>query len=384
MQLLSADNAQSVFAGLQCLVTLCKVFRYKTKDSRDDFDRVTAAAFPLILDIGTKLLGETSVEAGEMTKLILKAYKHAIYSDMAEHLRDQTSIVAWCTLFIKVVEKEMPQDALGEDLEERASHPWWKSKKWAYSNLNRLFVRYGNPTAISSGGDDYKEFANMFINNFAPEILKAYLQQVDHWVAKRSYLTKICLSYIVAFMDECIKPKSTWNHLRPHMENLVQHVLFPILCMTQDDLDLFKEDPTEYIHRKLNFFEEATSPDVAVTNFLNSVAKHRRTTTFTVLNFVNEVVNKYENAPDNEKNHVEKEGALRMIGTLSDIILGKKSPIADKVEYFFVRHVFPEFSSPYGYLRARACNVLEKFAELKFHDENVGTERILPKPLTFC
>lgn len=28
-----------------------------------------------------------------------------------------------------------------EDLEERETNHWWKAKKWAYANLNRLFVR---------------------------------------------------------------------------------------------------------------------------------------------------------------------------------------------------------------------------------------------------
>lgn len=59
-----------------------------------------------------------------------------------------------------------------------------------------------------------------------------------------------------------------------------------------------------------------------------------------------------------------------MIGTLSGVILGKKSPIADQVEYFFVRHVFPEFRSPHGFLRARACDTLEKFEQLDFKDPN--------------
>lgn len=59
-----------------------------------------------------------------------------------------------------------------------------------------------------------------------------------------------------------------------------------------------------------------------------------------------------------------------MIGTLSGVILGKKSPIAEQVEYFFVRHVFPEFRSPHGFLRARACDTLEKFEALDFKDPN--------------
>ena len=52
------------------------------------------------------------------------------------------NMVGWCTLFLTVVGKEAPAEALDEDLEERERNHWWKAKKWAYANLNRLFVRY--------------------------------------------------------------------------------------------------------------------------------------------------------------------------------------------------------------------------------------------------
>ena len=55
----------------------------------------------------------------------------------------QDRMVGWCTLFIRVVSKEAPPNALSEDFDERESNHWWKAKKWAYANLNRLFVRYG-------------------------------------------------------------------------------------------------------------------------------------------------------------------------------------------------------------------------------------------------
>lgn len=51
-------------------------------------------------------------------------------------------MVGWCTLFIQVVNKDAPLEAMPEDLEDRELNHWWKSKKWAYANLNRLFVRY--------------------------------------------------------------------------------------------------------------------------------------------------------------------------------------------------------------------------------------------------
>jgi len=159
-----------------------------------------------------------------------------------------------------------------------------------------------------------------------------------------------------------------WVHLKPHMETLISHMLFPILCQSDEDLELFQDDPAEYLHRKLNFYEEVSAPDIAATNFLNTLTKSRRKQTFVVLQFVNNIVNKYESAPDDQKDPREKEGALRMIGTLAPVILGKKSPIADQVELFFVRHVFPEFRSPHGFLRARACDTLEKFERLDFKD----------------
>lgn len=212
------------------------------------------------------------------------------------------------------------------------------------------------------------EFSKSFLTNFAPEILKGYLQSVEKWASKTTWLSKPSLSYTLSFLDECVKPKSMWNHLKPHMDTLISHVFFPILCQSDEDVELFDSDPPEYLHRKLNFYEEVSAPDVAATNLLVSLTKSRKKQTFSILNFVNGVVNKYESAPDDQKNAREKEGALRMIGTLASVILSKKSPIADQVEYFFVRHVFPEFRSPHGFLRARACDTLGKFEQLEFKD----------------
>ena len=248
---------------------------------------------------------------------------------------------------------------------------WWKCKKWSYANLNRLFIRYGNPTTITkSSTPDYTPYAKTFISTFAHEILKGYLTEIDKWVSKTQWLSNSALSYTLVFMEECVKPKAMWDHLKPHMDNLIAHFVFPILCQSDEDIELFEDDPSEYLHRKLNFYEEVSAPDVAATNFLVSLTKNRKKQTFSILTFVNSVVSKYESEPEEQKQPREKEGALRMIGSLASVILGKKSPIADQVEYFFVRHVFPEFRSPHGFLRARACDTLEKFEQLDFKDPN--------------
>jgi hypothetical protein len=231
--------------------------------------------------------------------------------------------------------------------------------------------RYGNPSTASKSvsAPDYGPFAKTFVATFAPEILKGYLQEIDKWV-KGQWLSKPALSYTLVFLEECIKPKAMWDHLKPHLDSLITHLIFPMLCQTDEDIELFETDPPEYLQRKLNVYDEITAPDVAATNFLKQLARSRKKQTFAILTFVNGIVSKYEAAPDDQKQPREKEGALRMIGTLSTVILGKKSPIADQVEYFFVRHVFPEFRSPHAYLRARACDTLNRFEQLDFKDPN--------------
>lgn len=232
-----------------------------------------------------------------------------------------------------------------------------------------ILSRHGNPSSPGKQ-DGALQFAKNFATTIAPEILKHYLQEIEKWVAKTSWLSRPCLSYVLVFLDESVRPKEMWVHLKPHLTNLVTHFVFPVLCLSTEDVEQFEEEPEEYLHRKLNYFEEASAPDIAATNFLVNLTKNRRKEVFEILKFVNAVVNEYEQSTDDKKNHIAKEGALRMIGTLAPVILGKKSPIADQVEYFLVRYVFPDFTSPLGYLRARACDTIEKFEQLNFQDQN--------------
>ena len=79
VSLLNAQDAGSVFAGLQCLLAICRVYRFKMGETRGDFDKIVEMTFPQLLNIGNGLVNESSLEAGELLRTVLKAYKHAIY-----------------------------------------------------------------------------------------------------------------------------------------------------------------------------------------------------------------------------------------------------------------------------------------------------------------
>jgi hypothetical protein len=79
MQLLATNDANSVFAGLQCMLAICRVYRFKAGEKRTDFDKIVEHSFPHLLNIGNKLVEEESLEAAEMLRTVVKSYKHSIH-----------------------------------------------------------------------------------------------------------------------------------------------------------------------------------------------------------------------------------------------------------------------------------------------------------------
>ena len=234
MQLMHTQDASSVFAGLQCLLAVCRTYRFRAGEAdRGNLDKVVEASFPRLLAVGNNLVQETNPEAGEMLRIVVKCYKHAIYYELPKPLRAHQATVDWCTLFLRIISTPAPDYAMSEDIDEREMNHWWKSRKWCYANLNRLFVRYGNPTGLSSSQEkDLGDFPKNFITNFAPEILKGYLSEIEKWVGGNHWLSKPSLSYTLIFLEECVKPKIMWDVLKQHMDSLIKHLIFPVLCQT--------------------------------------------------------------------------------------------------------------------------------------------------------
>ncbi|KAF9586016.1 hypothetical protein BGW38_010410 [Lunasporangiospora selenospora] len=365
--LLQSQDPKIVFVGLLGLKEVLRVYKFKIED-REPLDEIIANFFPAIQQIGAGLITANNVEAAEMLKIIFKCYHYTIQVDLSSRQMDSASLIPWGTLFIQMVEKTIPAEGLPTDPEELEKHPWWKAKRWAFQCLNRLYTRYGNPTALTSNSK-FKAFAKAFTANFAPNILTSYLKQVELWVAKQSWLSPRVLCLIGNFFEESVKDKSIWAIIKPHSETLISHFVFPQLCFTADNEALWVDDPVEYVHSRIDMLEDFTSPSTAAVNFLTIMARYRRNAFMQALNLANSALQKYNESPAEAKNPREKDGALVMVGSLSSLILRKKS-LSSMMEPFFVNHVFPEFKSQHPFLRARACEMINQFSDLDFEDPN--------------
>lgn len=217
-------------------------------ERRDPLKEIIKLTFPSIQAICEKLVPLDTVEAAELLKLALKIYHSSIQVDLPKSLQDPSSLVPWGTIFLQLVDKKIPFEALPAEPEE---YVWWKTKKWAYHCLNRLFGKYGNPALLPSSAKTYATFAKSFVTNFAPNILQTYLQQIESWIKKEHWMSNKCLALSAAFFDDSIKHKITWKIIKPHTETLVAHFLYPQLCFSAEDEQLWTEDSVEYVHKKI-------------------------------------------------------------------------------------------------------------------------------------
>lgn len=184
-----------------------------------------------------------------------------------------------------------------------------------------------------------------------------------------AWLPPRVLQQTLNYLNQAVSHAHTWKILKPHMAAIIQDVLFPLMSYTADDDGLWEVDPREYIRVKFDVFEDFVSPVSAAQTLLHSACKKRKDMLEKTMLMLTQVLNNPATEPP------QKDGALRMVGSLADILL-KKKLYRDQLDQLFIKYVFPEFNSARGHMRARACWVLHFFCEFPFKQENVLVEAV--------
>ncbi|MPC45668.1 Importin-7 [Portunus trituberculatus] len=136
------------------------------------------------------------------------------------------------------------------------------------------------------------------------------------------------------------------------MLSVVQDVLFPLMCYSDADQELWNSDPYEYVRVKFDIYEDLVSPVTAAQGLLLSTVRKRKEMLEKTMVFLMQVLT----TPNVDPRH--KDGVMHMIGTLGGVLL-KKKIYKDQMETMIAQYVFPEFQSPFGFMRARVIKETE-------------------------
>jgi hypothetical protein len=369
LQLLYSQNLESAYTGLLCFAKVCSSYRWTTNEERPQLDILINQHFQTLLTVADTLLKQESQEAGEMTVLVLKIYKYVTYHDLPAPLQSLQAIQDWGNIHVAVINKPLPEEVMELQINDRKLHPWVKTKKWACANLFRLFDRYGSQSL--SKKFSYDSFKSVYTENFVPQLLSLYLSQVDQWCSNRLWMSEEQLFYVLNFLEKSIIEKHTWNLLKPHIELLVSHFIFPLLCPSDETLDQFENDPEDYIHTKLDIFDDNNASDLAAISLLMTLTRKKKKTTLEpILQFAFGQLNELKDPTTQSIQEAKRlEGALRLIGSLVDHFVNEKSPYYPQMEGLLQQFIYPHFNSRYAFIKARTCEIASKFADIPLQQE---------------
>ncbi|KAE8222862.1 hypothetical protein CF319_g4012 [Tilletia indica] len=371
LQMLSTEDPQTLFAGLSALLEAIRAFRWKSQHA-GTMDEIVSAAFPSILATGQRLLqapNATAPEAGSLLYLMLKCYKTSMESHLTKHQQTDESIVPWGQLLLAIVDKDIDASQLPDDEDARELAPWWKAKKWAYFSLNKLFFAFGNPSQLPPSKSMYKPFAQRFAQLFAPEILKVYLRKTEQYVAGQAWLSKRAKRFQFRFYEQCVRPTTTWQLLKPSVNDIVQKFVLPTLSWSALDEELWELDSADYVRSQTEGNDDHASPHFAAKDFLTTlVTKRAKATLQPQLAFITAVITGYPGT----YNAAQKDGALNMCSALSSLMV-KHPLVSNTLDSFVLNHVVTELQSEHRFLRFHACEVIKEFDKDGMHWQNEKT-----------
>ncbi|KAK2459212.1 secondary alcohol dehydrogenase (SADH2) [Trifolium repens] len=362
------QDHQQVYSALFVLRILSIKYEFKSDEDRTPAYHIVEETFPHLLNIFNSLvqIPNPSLEVADLIKLICKIFWSSIYLEIPKILFDQNVFNAWMVLFLNVLERPVPLEGQPIDPDLRKSWGWWKVKKWTIHILNRLYTRCGD---LKLRNTENRAFAQMFHKHFAGKILDCHLNLLNV-IRVGGYLPDRVINLVLQYLSNCISKKSMYTVLQPRLDVLLFEIVFPLMCFNDDDQKLWDEDPHEYVRKGYDIIEDLYSPRTASVDFVSELVRKRREDNFhKFIQFIVEILKRYNEAPVEYKSYRQKDGALLAIGTLCDK-LKQTEPYKSELERMLVQHVFPEFGSSVGHLRAKAAWVAGQYAHISFSDQN--------------
>ncbi|VDN58588.1 unnamed protein product [Dracunculus medinensis] len=306
--LLHSMDGPSWLGALLVIRRLVKLYEYRRVKEKKQLVETMSILMPMLYERLITLMPDNSQESCLLQKIILKVFYGLVQFSLNLEMFSMETLGMWFEQLRLVVERPVPVELENIDEDDRPRTVWWK-----YDSL-----RYGSPGQVES---DYKLFAEYFLVNHAQRILHTLLAVLDRY-RQGEYIAPRVLNFILGYVATAISQARTWKVIKPHCHELICSVLLPLFKYSSDDEDLWKNSPEEYVRLKYDLYSEIQEPVSGATNVLTAAVK-RKDILPPVLEFLLKILNL------SEYGIKEKDGALRMIGGLSQILLKNKV-------YFFI------------------------------------------------
>lgn len=159
--------------------------------------------------------------------------------------------------------------------------------------------------------------------------------------------------------------------IKTKIVHIINNILPKAMAITPEERELWVEDPVRFVNQVYDMYYEFTNVRNEAGEFMMYLAKVRANDILRpFLNYLTESFNSYRNMDPSQYDYMNKEWMLYALELLASNTLSKDE-LRHSVELVLVEYVFPEFNSPVGFLRARACRVYAAFKKLDLNSDHL-------------
>lgn len=93
-----------------------------------------------------------------------------------------------------------------------------------------------------------------------------------------------------------IRPKETWAVLKSHIQNLLPQFIFPLICITHEEVQEFQDEPEDYARAQFGEFcdDLLSNPSTMAAGFILALGSGRKKAMFmNLLAFITDICAKY-------------------------------------------------------------------------------------------
>ena len=374
---LLSQNPDVIHIILLAFRHISKSCEYKTAERREGLFRLVGEFFPVFSQLLRYLMTLTDFKSYDMQRLICKIFYSCSTMVLPPYLHNPPVLLEWMSLFMDILKRDLEKSRVSE-VSDPFSHPLCKTLKWVTYITVRFFQRYGNPDVQVE--DSQRKLATYFLETFACPLLEAHI-----WVALKPrrkpevFISEVIMVQCLNFMQTAVGLAVTSSMLKNYLQPLLSEIIFPELCIKDDDVELWTEDPHEYSRKQYDIFETAGSSRAAAIQLVDQLI-NRRTSAWMdpTLSLVSSVFTSSAGVAMEEDSHLARQldGALSIIGCISRKFMSKE-PYASQVPNVVEQFVLPYLHSPIGYLRARGCWTLARFTSVMLRTTEVFQSAIL-------
>jgi len=358
----SESNPRLLEGALLVLYQVMRKYENADKKGREMKNQLVVETFPVLLSFLGHLSGMSSAEASAVQKAVLKIFYSAVRYRLPPMLRDENILAPWLQRMVEIVRAPLPA---GEPVDADLRKEWapWKVKKWCFSIFYKIFQTYGDPVHAKKNKAKRK-WARGFAKTYGVSLTQVALE-VASGVQQGRYIPEMVSNKVLLYLGVAVRHSSTWAVLAPHAGDLIKSVLFPVAALSEDEHDLWETDPDEFIRVNYDILGEYYRLKSHAVQLISTLVELRSEVAFQpCLDLVIGTFNEQRARPDDEAVCRRFEGAMHVFGCLQEYFENNGDTFLDMVQRTIAEYIMPQFTSPRGYLAARATHVFAMYTEL--------------------